>query len=157
MSVFVVGDTTFDWSNSNQSGTLTYTGVALASPTISGTIADTSAATHSGAQTFSGTLTLASTALSVTNGQAITVAAGSYVLSGIGGANDTTNTVTLVAPTAAGQILYLAMATATTNLVTIADSTTVAASGAILLDANDTALFIAVDASTWALVSESDN
>jgi len=41
---YVAGDTTFSWSNSNQSGTLTYTGLGLASPTISGTVTDT--ATH---------------------------------------------------------------------------------------------------------------
>ena len=97
------------------------------------------------------------TALSVTNGQPITVSAGVYILSGIGGANDTTNTVTLVAPTAAGQKVTLIMATGSTNLVTIADGTTVAASSAILLDANDTAVLQAVDASTWCLLSESDN
>jgi hypothetical protein len=97
------------------------------------------------------------TALSVTNGQAITVSAGTYILSGIGGDNDTTNTVTLVAPTAAGQKVTFIVATASTNLITIADGTTVAASGAILLDFNDNAVLQAVDASTWTLVSESDN
>ena len=97
------------------------------------------------------------TALSVTNGQAVTVSAGVYILSGIGGANDTTNTVTLVAPTAAGQKVTLIVATASSNLVTIADGTTVAASSAILLDGNDTAVLQAVDTSTWCLLSESDN
>jgi len=36
MGVFVVSDTTFSWSNSNQTGTLTYTGLALVTPTIDG-------------------------------------------------------------------------------------------------------------------------
>jgi hypothetical protein len=106
---------------------------------------------------FDGTLTLSGSALNVTNGQAVTVAAGCYVLNGIGGANDSTNTITLAAPAAAGELVYLVAATATTNLITIADSGTVAASGAILLDGNDTAQLIAVDTSTWCLVSESDN
>ena len=97
------------------------------------------------------------TALSVTNGQAVTVSAGVYIVSGIGGANDTTNTVTLVAPTAAGQKVTLIVATASSNLVTIADGTTVASSGAILLDGNDTAVLQAVDTSAWCLLSESDN
>ena len=97
------------------------------------------------------------TALSVTNGQAVTVSAGVYIISGIGGANDTTNTVTLAAPTAAGQKVTFIAATATSNLITIADSGTVAASGAILLDGNDTAVLQAVDTSTWCLISESDN
>jgi hypothetical protein len=99
----------------------------------------------------------AATALSVTNGQAVTVAARVYVVSGVGGANDTTNTVTLAAPSVAGLRVTLAAATATTNLITIADSGTVAASGAILLDGNDTCELVAVDTSTWCLVSESNN
>jgi len=106
---------------------------------------------------FDGTVTLSGSALNVTNGQAVTVAAGAYILNGIGGANDSTNTITLAAPAAAGQLVYLAVATASTNLITIADSGTVAASGAILLDGNDTAALIAVDTSTWCLLSESDN
>jgi|TARA_Y100000034_G_scaffold129586_1_gene186332 hypothetical protein len=97
------------------------------------------------------------TALSVTNGQAVTVAAGVYVVSGIGGADNTTNTITLVAPTVAGQKVTLLVATASTNLVAIADSGTVAASGGIELDGNDTAALQAVDTSTWCLLSESDN
>lgn len=106
---------------------------------------------------FDGTFTLSGSALSVTNGQAVTVGAGCYVLNGIGGANDSTNTITLAAPAAAGQLCYLVVATASTNLITIADSGTVAASGAILMDFNDTAVLLAVDTSTWTLVSESDN
>lgn len=97
------------------------------------------------------------TALSVTNGQAVTVGARAYVVSGIGGANNSTNTITLVAPTAAGQTVTFVVATASSNLVTIADSTTVAASGAILLDGNDTCELIAVDTNTWCLIAESDN
>jgi hypothetical protein len=97
------------------------------------------------------------TAANWTNSQAITVAAGVYVVSGTGGANDTTNTVTLVAPTVAGQEVTIMVATASTNLITIADSGTVAASGAILLDFNDVAVLRAIDTSTWVLVSESNN
>ena len=77
--------------------------------------------------------------------------------SGIGGADNTTNTVTLVAPTVAGQKVTFIAATATSNLIAIADSGTVAASGGIELDGNDTAVLQAVDTSTWALISESDN
>jgi len=39
----LVADTTFSWSNSNQSGTLTYTGLALTTPTIDGSTAVTAA------------------------------------------------------------------------------------------------------------------
>jgi hypothetical protein len=97
------------------------------------------------------------TAVALTNGQAVTVGAGVYIVSGVGGANDTTNTITLAAPTAAGQKVTLIIATASTNLIAIADSGTVASSGALLLDANDTAVLQAVDASTWCLISKSDN
>ena len=102
-------------------------------------------------------LDAAPTALSVTNGEPVTVAASTYIVSGVGQANNYTNTITLSAPSAAGQMLTLIVATASSNLVTIADSTTVAASGAILLDGNDTAVLRAVDTSTWCLISESDN
>ena len=97
------------------------------------------------------------TAANWTNTQSVTVSAGVYVVSGTGGANDTTNTVTLAAPTVAGQQVTIMVATASTNLITIADSGTVAASGAILLDFNDVAVLRAIDTSTWLLVSESDN
>lgn len=97
------------------------------------------------------------TALSVTNGQAVTASASTYILSGIGGANDTTNTITLAAPSAAGKSLTLIVATTSSNLIQIADSGTVAASGAILLDGNDTAVLKSVDTNTWCLISESDN
>jgi len=106
---------------------------------------------------FTSTFTLSATALNVTNGQAVTVAAGSYVLNGIGGANDSTNTITLSNPERAGQVLVLVIAKASSNLVTIADSTTVAASGAILLDGDDTATFVANGVSNWCLTAESDN
>lgn len=97
------------------------------------------------------------TAISVTNTEAVTVSAGVYIVSGIGGANDTTNTITLVAPTVAGQKVTLLVATASSNLITIADGTTVAASGAILMDGNDSCVLQAVDTSTWVLLTESDN
>jgi hypothetical protein len=35
-AAFLVADTTFSWSNANQTGTLTYTGLALVAPTIDG-------------------------------------------------------------------------------------------------------------------------
>jgi len=104
-----------------------------------------------------GTFTLEATALNVTNGQAITVAAGTYVLSGTGGANNTTNTITLVAPAAAGQLVTLIMATASSNLVAIADSGTAALATALELDGNDTAVLQAVDTSTWCQIGTSDN
>ena len=123
-----------------------------------------SATTYSGAKTFNtlitdGTVTFTGTAQNVTNGQAVTVAEGAYVLNGIGGADDSTNTITIAAPGtgAAGRLVVLMVATASTNLITIADSSPVAASGDILMDGNDSAVLMGVDASTWVLLCESDN
>ena len=143
--------------------TLGVTGAATLSSTLSVAGAQTNGSTLkvagaatlygslavSGNTTLGGTLTATATALSVTNNQVITVGAGSYVLSGIGGADDSTNPVTRAAPAAAGQICIIAMATASTNLVTIADSGTFAGSGALLIDANDAVILYAVDTSTW--------
>ena len=95
------------------------------------------------------------TALSVTNGAVITAVSDAYVLSGIGGANDTTNTVTLANATD-GQKLTLIVAAATTNLITIADSGNVALSGAWLGDANDVISLIGVS-TNWVETSASDN
>jgi len=97
------------------------------------------------------------TALNVTNAQPVTVTQGCYILNGIGGANNTTNTITLAAPNAAGDIVYLLVATASSNLIAIADSSPVALSAALELDGNDTAVLMAVDGSTWCLLSTSDN
>ncbi len=102
-------------------------------------------------------LNSAPTSLSVTNGQAVTVAKSCYLVSGIGSPNDNTNTVTLVNPSAAGDVVTLIMAAGTTNLVTIADSGNVAASGAILLDANDAVTLQAATTGLWVEVSASDN
>jgi len=97
------------------------------------------------------------TALSVTNGQPVTVAAGVYVISGINGALNSTNTITLVAPTAAGQKVTFLGAADLTNAIAIADSGTVAAAGAIAIQANDTAVLQANGTATWCEVSNSDN
>jgi len=102
-------------------------------------------------------INIVGTALDVTNTQSVTVVQGCYVLSGIGQANNYTNTITLAAPNAAGDLVYLLVATASSNLIAIADSGTVAASAALELDGNDTAVFMAVDGSTWTLLSTSDN
>lgn len=57
--------------------------------------------------------------------------------------------MTLANPTSAGQVVYLIVATASSNLITIADSGNVAASGAILLDGNDSTLLVAPTSSLW--------
>lgn len=102
--------------------------------------------------TVSGIVRLTPTLVNWTDGQTNTLAAGAYLVSGTGGANDTTNTVVLANPTTAGDRVLIVMAAATTNLITIADSGNVAASGAILLDANDAVELYAPTTSLWVEV-----
>ena len=104
-----------------------------------------------------GDLSMSVTAANWTDGSTNTVAAGVHLISGTGGANDTTNTVVLANPAAAGDLVYIIMAATTTNLVTIADSGNVAASSAILLDANDSVTLVGATTSLWVEVSASDN
>ena len=92
-----------------------------------------------------------------TNNQAVTLSYGVVEINGIGGANESTNTVTLEAPTAGGKLVTIVVATTSTNLITIADSDPVLASGAILLDAGDTCQFVSTASKKWALIAEHDN
>jgi len=150
--------TTINWSGPQQTGTLSYSGLVVTNSTLGATNEmAVGGIDSSGDLASAGTFTLDGTALNVTNDQVITVSAGTYILNGIGSPDDTTNAVTLVAPAAAGQIVTFIMATATSNLVSIADSGTIAATGALVLDANDTAVFQAVDTSTWCEIGTSDN
>lgn len=95
------------------------------------------------------------TALSVTNGATLTPMSGTYVLNGIGGANDTTNTITLANATT-GQSLRIIVAAASTNLITIADSGNVSLSSAWLGDASDVIDLIGVG-TNWTQTGESNN
>ena len=128
-----------------------------AAATISGT------QTFSGANTFSGNVTTSAlvsetpTSTSLTNGATLTPTASVHILNGIGGANDTTNTVTVANPTASGQKLTLIVNSASTNLITIADSGNVSLSGAWLGDNNDSITLQAVSTSAWVETSSIDN
>ena len=70
-------------------------------------------------------------ASNVTNGQEITLSATvpNLVLNGTGGANDTTNTFTIATPYPLYGRWTITAASATTNLLKLADSTTVVAIG----------------------------
>ncbi len=105
----------------------------------------------------SGDVSMTVTAANWADGSTNTVAAGVHLISGTGGANDSTNTVVLANPAAAGDLVVIVMDAATTNLVRIADSGNVAATGAILLDANDTVTLIGATASLWVETSSTDN
>lgn len=147
--------------------------------TVSGTLNVTGAQTVSGSLDCSGTFTLDSTAVtatatelnkldasgnytthSVTNGKPVTLTAASpYVfLNGIGGANDTTNTITLALPYPVGCEWTLIVASGSTNLIALADSTTVVALGTNWVgDATDTLRLYSVATNVLVKLSASDN
>lgn len=150
MTLGVIADTTFEWSQPGQKGTLTYTGLGLASPAISGTIADSSTKTLTGIQY------LTPTSMNVTNGQTITVSSSHIVFNGIGGAADTTNTIIFPASAAAGQVLYCSVATGSTNLVLVTDSAPVYSSGTPM-GPGDGQFFLSVATNKWIQMGGSNN
>ena len=127
-------------------------GLPNGSMTIAGTMtASALAGDLTGAVTY--TVTTADWTDGVTN----TLVPGVYLVSGTGGANDTTNTVVLANPTTVGDSVTIVIAAASTNLITIADSGNVAASSAILLDFNDSVTLVAATTSLWVETAASDN
>jgi len=102
---------------------------------------------------------IASTALSVTNGQAVALAAPVYILTGTGGANDTTNTITVSNVSAAmvGTKITLVVDASSSNLVTIADSAPCYLSAAWVADNNDTLEMYVVATNVLVETSKSDN
>lgn len=107
--------------------------------------------------TVAGFIVAAGKLQNVTNGEAVTVVASFHELNGIGGANDTTNTVSLAAPTVGGRLLTLSVASASTNLITIADSGTAVLAGAWLGDGGDSISLISDYSLKWVETSRSDN
>ncbi len=97
--------------------------------------------------------------VSVTNGQAVTLAASAYVVTGTGGANDTTNTITLasVASTLVGSKVTLSVAAASSNLVGIADSGTANLTAAWAGDNHDTLTLYVADTNVFQEISRADN
>ena len=134
-----------DYTPTSAESAITQTGTLTASTVVGSDV------------TVSAMARLTPTAANWTNGSTNTLAASAYLISGTGQANDYTNTVVLANPTTAGDRVVIVMAAATTNLVQIADSGNVAASGAIILDANDVVELYAPTASLWVEVSQTDN
>lgn len=93
--------------------------------------------------------------LSVTNGQTVAPTLPLYVVTGYGGADDTTNTITL-ANAVDGQSLTLIVDGASSNLITIADSGIAMLSGAWLGDNNDSITLVGVG-TNWVETAESNN
>jgi hypothetical protein len=102
---------------------------------------------------------IASTALSATNGQSVALAAPVYILTGTGGANDTTNTITISNVSAAmvGAKITLVIDAASSNLITIADSAPCYLSAAWVADNNDTLEMYVVATNVLVETSKSDN
>jgi len=111
--------------------------------TIGGTITSSGALSAAGI-TSSGALATGTdtSATSVTNGQAVTVSGGTYLANSTGGANATTNTITLARPSG-GEIVFLTNASSATNLLAVAK--TGAYNGTALeLAAGETAILVGV-------------
>lgn len=98
------------------------------------------------------------TAQSATNGQAVTLSTGQVVFSGIGGAAESTNTITIAynASATVPRLVHLVVSSASTNLIAIADSGSVALSAAWLGDDNDTLTLMSVG-TNWVEVARSNN
>ena len=102
----------------------------------------------------------AMTTATVTNGAALTLSAATpnVVVTSRGGADGTTNTITIATPYPVGSVFRLRAAGANTNLILIADSTTVLALGAdALLGATDTLVIFTSATNAASKLSTSDN
>ena len=126
-----------------------------ATATISGTQTFSGANTFTSTVTTSGLVVNSSTATSLTNGAVLTPTAAVHVLTGTGGANDTTNTVT-IADATDGQLLTLIVSATSTNLIGLADSGNLSLSSAWVGDNND-AITLRGVSTNWVEVSASDN
>jgi len=100
------------------------------------------------------------TTASLTNGAALTLSASTpvVILTGTGGANDTTNTFTLTSPWPAGVEFTLVAAVGTTNLLLLADATTTVSLGSSwLADETDSLKFYTVSTTALSKTGGSDN
>lgn len=103
-----------------------------------------------------GALVVTNAAMQVTNGQAITVTKGVYVLEGTGQTDNFTNTVTLANAGTPGLEVTLIVKSDSSNLITIADSGIMALSGAWVGD-NDDVLRLYSVGTNWVETGEVNN
>ena len=127
-------------------------GTGVITLTVDAVVADVT-----GDVTSTGLSTKTPTSASVTNAEAYTVVSDVTILNGIGGANDTTNTITLANPTEIGNYATIVVAGASSNLIGLADSGNLKLSAAAVLDNNDAIVLYAAEAAVWVEVSRSDN
>ena len=99
------------------------------------------------------------TSRNVTNGQAVVLVAGVNILNGVGGANDTTNTVTIAATGTADlyKTYEIHVAGGSTNLIALADSGNLKLSAAWLGDEYDNIKLRATGSNVLSQVSVTNN
>ena len=97
--------------------------------------------------------------LDVENGDVITFTNPKFVVTPLGQANGSTNTVTIAAPGTArvGDTALLVVDSAATNLLYIADNGTVALASAFTGGVDDTLSLYAISATKWVETARSDN
>lgn len=115
-------------------------------------------ATIRGGVTVSEDVVLGVTSMNVTNLATVTLSNSVFILTGTGGANDTTNTITLANATQSGQFVTIMAGAATTNLIGIADSGLVRClNGNWVGDAGDTLRLMSYSTTNWVELGRSDN
>ena len=147
------------WGENDFQGTVKIHGVELTSTAAELNIMDGVTATAAGINRAAN-ISAGQRALTVTNGQAITLSASNVVvaLTSQGGADGTTNTVTIATPYPVGYEFTFRVTSGSTNLVTIADSTTVLSLGAaVVLGATDTLKIYTAATNEAVKISTSDN
>ena len=95
-------------------------------------------------------MTASTTSLNVTNLQVITVSAGEYILTGLDGALEGTNTVTLANATTQFDTVRFTVARASTNSVNISTI-------GVILGTNDFAVARAMATNDWVTIQARDN
>lgn len=123
---------------------------------VGGDAAVTGSATVGVDLIVSGLLIATEDTASLTNGQTLSVTATLNTLTGIGGADDSTNTITLANAEASGRIVILSAAIGTTNLLKVADAAPRYLAGDWIADEGDT-LTLKSEGTNWVEVSRSNN
>lgn len=111
----------------------------------------------SGTVTYTGLQIITPTALSVTNNQVLTVTEGYYIITPILSTTGFTNTITLANPAVAGTEVIIEVANGATNRLGLADSGNLKLSGAFLGNSYDNIKLRAPTTSIWTEHGSKDN
>lgn len=134
--------TTFSWSGPQASGTLTYTGLGLTGTTLNGDV------------TYAPT-----SQTSVTNNQAVTLASRFVIVTGTGGADNTTNRITLANPGTQGILRTIMVSRSSSNLIDLVESAANLdlSSATNEMDNLDSLTLYAESTTNWVEVGKTDN